>query len=82
MAARAGEVVGAAAACGVPEGRLVELGKTVVALVREVARSETEIRRAQAAYERGAARGEADVRLRGQAICPAVIRTFERAEAN
>lgn len=82
MAARAGEVVGAAAACGIPGNRLIAVGKTAIALVREIARSEMEVRKAQVVYERGAWRGEADVRRRGPSICPAVIRTFERAEAN
>lgn len=79
MATRAGEVIGAASACGVSEDRLVAVGRTVIEIIREVARSPAELRKAQAAHERAvtlaASRSE-------QGDCATHVAAFERAEAN
>lgn len=81
MAQRSGEVIGRAAACGISDERLVNLGKTVVAVIGEVVRSPAELDRAQAAHEAAVARAAAFIRTHPRS-CPAAISEFEHAERN
>jgi hypothetical protein len=81
MAQRSGEVIGAAAACGVPESRLVAVGRTTVYRIREVARTPAEAERARKLHERTVASTAMKVRNQ-QNGCPTAIEGFERAERN
>ncbi|MBM0206112.1 hypothetical protein JNW90_26160 [Micromonospora sp. STR1s_5] len=51
MAWRSGEVIGAASACGVPESRLIAVGRITIGLIREVASSPAQAERARKLHE-------------------------------
>lgn len=73
VAARTGEVIGAAAACGVPEAELVELGRRVIGWARDTARDAAELKRAQGAHEVSVTRAAARVRRSGRGACDAAL---------
>ncbi|MBM0203975.1 hypothetical protein JNW90_13280 [Micromonospora sp. STR1s_5] len=78
---RSGEVIGAASACGVPESRLLAVGRTTIGLIREVARSSAEVERARRLHEQVVNRTAERLRYQ-QSECPAAIEAFEWAERN
>ena len=80
IAARTGEVIGAAAACGVPEAELVELGRRVIGRARDTARDAAELKRAQGAHEAAVNRGAARVRQAGRGACDAALTALHALE--
>lgn len=80
IAARTGEVIGAAAACGVPEAELVELGRKVIGWARDTARNAAELKRAQSAHEASVTRGAARMRRTGAKACDAALAAFRDLE--
>ena len=81
MAYRSAEVIGAAAACGVEESRLVAVGRTAIELIVQVARDTSEAERARKLHELIIIRTANRVRDQ-QSGCPAAVEAFERAERN
>ena len=81
MAWRSGEVIGAAAACGVAESRLIAVGRVTAGLISQVARDRAEAERARKLHEQVYARTVAARRDR-QTDCAAAVQAFERAERN
>lgn len=80
IAARTGEVIGAAAACGVPEAELIELGRKVIGWARDTARDAAELGRAQSAHEAGVTRAAARVRQAGRGACDAALSALHALE--
>ena len=80
IAARTGEVVGAAEACGVPESELVELGRKVIGWARDTARDAAELRRAQQAHEAAVTRGADRVRRARGNACEGAVAAFRDLE--
>ena len=80
IAARTGEVIGAAAACGVPEAELVELGRRVIGWARDTARDAAELKRAQRAHEVSVTRAAARVRQTGRGACDAALAALHALE--
>lgn len=80
IAARTGEVVGAAEACGVPESELVELGRKVIGWARDTALDAAELRRAQQAHEAAVTRGADRMRRAGGKACEGAVAAFRDLE--
>lgn len=81
MAAQAGDVLGAAAGCGVPDTRLTPVSIAGVDLIRMTGVSPSEMRKARSVFEYMAARATARTRA-DQSLCPAALATFEQAWRN
>lgn len=81
MAARSGEVIGAAAGCGVSEDRLIAVGQTTVRLLIAASSSPSDAERARKLHERAYALTASNMAAR-QPECPAAIAAFEQAERN
>lgn len=80
LAARTGEVIGAATACGVPEAELMELGRRVIGWARDTARDAAELKRAQRAHEGSVTRAAARVRQTGRGACDATLAALHALE--
>lgn len=80
VAARTGEVIGAAAACGVPEAELVELGRRVINWARDSARDAADLKRAQQAHEASVTRAATRVRQTGASACDVALAAFRELE--
>lgn len=80
IAARTGEVLGAAAACGVPEPELVALARKVIGWARDSARDAGELRRAQTAHEAAVGRAAERIQRAGEGACAGTMRAFRELE--
>ena len=80
IAARTGEVIGAAATCGVPDGELTAVGRKVITWAKNAAHDAAELRRAQSAHETAVSRGAARVRRAGESACAATLRSLRELE--
>lgn len=80
IATRTGEVMGAAAECGLPEGELMTVARKVIGWARDTAKDAGELRRAQAAHEAAVNRSAARVQKAGVGACAATVRAFRDLE--
>ena len=80
LAANSGEVIGAASVCGVPEARLVALGRKVIGFIRDLATSAEELRAAQAAHESAVQRSAAVASRNKAEACGSAFNRFEELE--
>lgn len=78
-AIRTGEIIGAAEACGLPEGELIELGRKVIGRFRETARDAAELQRAQTLHEQAVGRGAQRIAT-GRETCARAVEAFRALE--
>ena len=76
IASRAGEIIGAAASCGIEAGDLLVVGYTVIRWVRDEARTPAELKRARAAHEIAVRRAADRIEKQGPGACPPATAAF------
>jgi hypothetical protein len=76
IASRTGEIIGAAASCGIEAGDLLVVGYTVMGWVRDEARTPAELKRARAAHELAVRRATDRIEKQGRGECPAATAAF------
>ena len=79
MAAQAGEMIGAAAGCGVPESRLAPVRLKMITTIRASGASPDSLDRVPSIFDAVAARASNAAILRPD-LCPSAVTAFEEAE--
>lgn len=79
MAAQAGEMIGAAAGCGVRESRLAPVRLKVIRIIRASGASPASLDRVPSIFDAVAARASNAATSRPD-LCPSALAAFEKAE--
>jgi len=79
-AVRTGEIIGGAMACGVPQGRILSVARSVTRRISELAQSPDEIRQARTFHEDAVKRASERIKA-GEGDCGEAVHSFDRLEA-